>query len=165
MPFTIFRPVVVYGPNPKGNMRTLVRLAHLPLPLPIASFAGRRSLLGIDNLNSAIIFALKNPATVNETYLLADSKPMTVTEIFTNLRKILGRSLNTIYAPRFIVRLLLVLCGRGDLWARFTGDLIVDTSKLESVGWRPAVDTYEGLQRMMRAEGDESTQATMRQVL
>ena len=130
VPFTIFRPVVVYGPNPKGNMRTLVRLAHLPLPLPIASFAGRRSLLGIDNLISAILFALKNPATVNETYLLADRKPMTVTEIFTNLRKILGRSLTTIYAPRFIVRLLLVLCGRGDLWPRFTGDLIVDTSKI-----------------------------------
>ena len=158
VPFTIFRQVVVYGPNPKGNMRTLVRLARLPLPLPVASFAGRRSLLGIDNLVSATLFALKNPATVNETYLLADSKPMTVTEIFAVLCNILGRSLNTIYAPRFVVRLLPVLCGRGDLWPRFTGDLIVDTSKLESVGWRPAVDTYEGLRRMMLAEGDETAQ-------
>ena len=34
VPFTIFRPVVVYGPNPKGNMRTLVRLAQLPVAAP-----------------------------------------------------------------------------------------------------------------------------------
>lgn len=157
VPFTIFRPVVIYGPNPKGNMRTLARLAQLPLPLPLASFSGRRSLLGIDNFISAVIFALKNPAAVNETYLLADKTPMTVTETFAILRKIQGRSLTTVSVPGFIVRLLFVLCGRGHLWSRFAGDLIVDTRKFESLGWRPAVDTYEGLRRMMRADADEST--------
>src|SRR5215831_16297383 len=50
VPFTIFRPVVIYGPDPKGNMRTLIRLAKSRVPLPIASFTSRRSLLGIDNL-------------------------------------------------------------------------------------------------------------------
>ena len=43
-------------------------------------------------------------------------------------------------------------------WARMIGDLVVDTSKLESVGWRPAIDTYEGLLGMMRAEDGESAQ-------
>lgn len=156
VPFTIFRPVVVYGPNPKGNMRTLVRLAKLSLPLPIASFAGRRSLLGIDNFISAVIFAVENPATVNETYLLGDSTPMTITEVFAMLRKMQGRSLTAIYIPRFIVRVLLALCGRGDLWLRFTGDLVVDTGKFESLGWRPVVDTYEGMRRMMCVEDDET---------
>ena len=87
VPFTTFRSVVICGPNPKGNMQTLVRLARLPVPLPAASFVGRRSLLGIDNLNSAIIFALENPATLNETYLLADHTPMTIGEILVALRK------------------------------------------------------------------------------
>jgi nucleoside-diphosphate-sugar epimerase len=152
VPFTIFRPVVIYGPNPKGNMRTLARLARLPLPLPLASIAGRRSLLGIDNLISAVIFALKNPATVNQTYLLADSTPMTIGEILAVLRKGQGRSLMTVYIPRFIVRLLLTLCGRPDLWSRFAGGLVVDTSKLESLGWRPVTETSAGLLAMMRAD-------------
>ena len=155
VPFTIFRPVVVYGPHPKGNMRTLVRLARSSLPLPVASFTSRRSVLAVDNLISAIIFALNNPVTIGETYLVADSKPMTIGEILTMLRKIQGRLLSTIYAPQVIVRLLLIICGRGDLWSRFSGDLVVDTSKLESVGWRPAIDTYEGLRGMMRAEDGE----------
>ena len=152
VPFTIFRPVVIYGPHPKGNIRTLVRLARSSLPLPVASFTSRRSVLAVDNLISAIIFALNNPVTIGETYLVADSKPMTIGEILTMLRKIQGRLLSTIYAPQVIVRLLLIICGRGDLWSRFSGDLVVDTSKLESVGWRPAIDTYTGLLEMMRAE-------------
>ena len=35
VPFTIFRPVVIYGPHPKGNMRTVVQLARSFLPLPV----------------------------------------------------------------------------------------------------------------------------------
>ena len=44
VPFTIFRPVVIYGRNPKGNIKTLTRLAKLPVPLPIASLTSRRSI-------------------------------------------------------------------------------------------------------------------------
>ena len=164
VPFTIFRPVVIYGPNPKGNMRTLARLAQLPLPLPIASFAGRRSLLGIDNLISAVIFAMKNPATVNETYLLADRTPMTVGEILIVLRKGQGRSLMTMYIPRFVVRLLLALCGRTDLWLRVSGGLVADTSKFESLGWRPVKDTSAGLLAMVQA-GDGKGVSKMQQLL
>ena len=158
VPFTIFRPVVIYGPHPKGNMRTLVRLARSSLPLPVASFTSRRSVLAVDNLISAIIFALNNPVTIGETYLVADSKPMTIGEILTMLRKIQGRLLSTIYAPQVIVRLLLMMCGRTDLWSRLSGNMVVDTSKLESVGWRPAVDTYTGFLEMIRAEDDVTAQ-------
>ena len=34
VPFTILRPVLVYGPGVKGNLRALMRLAALPIPLP-----------------------------------------------------------------------------------------------------------------------------------
>ena len=68
------------------------------------------------------------------------------------LRKMQGRSLTSINVPQVVIRLLLTMCGRGDLWSRISGDLVVDTSRLESAGWRPAIDTYEGLLGMMRAE-------------
>jgi len=41
---------------------------------------------------------------------------------------------------------------RRDLWQRMGGDLVVDTGKLQALGWRPAVDTYDGIVAMMRAE-------------
>jgi nucleoside-diphosphate-sugar epimerase len=58
LPFTVLRPVVVYGPHTRGNFGVLVRLASLPLPLPVKGLSARRSLLGIDNLVSAIIYLL-----------------------------------------------------------------------------------------------------------
>lgn len=154
VPFTIFRPVVTYGPHPKGNMRTVVQLARSSLPLPV--LRNRRSLLALDNLIAAIIFALNNPATIGETYLVADSGPMTMSEIFMILRKVQGRSLMSINVPPVVMHLLLAMCGRKDLWSRLSGDLVVDTSKLESLGWRPAIDTYEGLLGMLRAEDGEA---------
>jgi nucleoside-diphosphate-sugar epimerase len=154
VPFTIFRPVVVYGPHPKGNIRTLVRIARSFLPLPV--LRNRRSLLAVDNLISAIVFALNNPVTIGETYLVADPGPMTMSENFAILRKMQGRSLTSISVPQVIIHLSLMMFGRKDLWARMSGDLVVDTSKLELVGWHPVIDIYEGLRRMLRVEDGES---------
>ena len=164
VPFTIFRPVVIYGPDPKGNMLSLMRLAQSHLPLPFASFKSRRSVLGIDNLISAVLFALDNAATINETYLLADPKPMTVGEILKTLRKSAGQSINSINVPPSIMRLLFKVSGRRDLWERFNQDLVVDTSKLETLGWRAVKNTAEGLAAMIRA-GREKNAQFKRQVL
>jgi nucleoside-diphosphate-sugar epimerase len=152
LPFTIFRPVVIYGPNPKGNMQTVVRLARSSVPLPVRAFTSRRSLLAVENLISAIIFALKNLVTIGETYLVADEKPMTIGEILAMLRKMQGRPMSIISIPKPILRLLLMMCGRMDIWSRLDGNLVVDTSKLEAAGWRPALDTYAGFLAMMRVE-------------
>src|SRR5215813_12080413 len=48
------RAVLVYGPGVKGNMAQLMQLARSPLPLPFSSFKGRRSLLALENLLTAI---------------------------------------------------------------------------------------------------------------
>ncbi len=93
VPFTILRPVAAYGPHPIGHMRALARVASIPVPLPFRGLAGRRSLLGIDNLISSILFLLNNPATVNETYLIADPAAFTLAEVAAMLRKARGAGL------------------------------------------------------------------------
>jgi nucleoside-diphosphate-sugar epimerase len=158
VPFTILRPVVIYGQNPKGNMKMLTQLAKLPIPLPIASLTSRRSLLGIDNAVSAVIFALNHSMTIGETFLLADPLPMTIGEILTVLRRKRGRSSISVYIPQSIIRILLTLGGRKDVWLRFSGDLVVDTSKFESLGWRPVKNTAEGLLEMVQtSDNDRAT--------
>jgi nucleoside-diphosphate-sugar epimerase len=158
VPFTIFRPVVIYGQNPKGNMKMLTQLAKSPIPLPIASLTSRRSLLGIDNAISAVIFALNHSMTIGETFLLADPLPMTIGEILTVLRRKRGRSLTSVYIPQSIIRILLTSGGRKDIWLRFSGDFVVDTSKFESLGWRPVKSTAEGLLEMLQtSDNDRAT--------
>ena len=135
VPFTIFRPVVIYGPHPKGSMRTVVNLARSSWPLPV--LGNWRSLLAIDNLVSAIIFALNNPKTAGESYLVADPGPMTMTEIFRILHEIQGRSMFAIKVPSAVMRFSLWVCGRSDLWSRFSGNLIVDTPASLNRGLAP----------------------------
>jgi len=149
VPFTIIRPVVIYGRGAKANIRLLIRMASLPLPLPFAAFDNRRSILGVDNLVSAIVFALDHPATIGETYLIADPEPVALRDIFAMLRSARGRRPGLVWVPPAIFHLALTTLGLRYLWDRIGGELVVDTSKFESLGWRPQVDTYDGLAAML----------------
>jgi hypothetical protein len=42
------------------------------------------------------------------------------------------------------------MIGRGAVWDRIAGDLVVDTSALRVTGWQPPHETAEGLAAMMR---------------
>jgi nucleoside-diphosphate-sugar epimerase len=152
VPFTILRPVAVYGPHPIRRMRALVRVASTPFPLPFRRLSGRRSLLSIDNLISSILFLLGNPATVNETYLLADPTTFTVSEIVTMLREAQGRSAMLFPIPPIIFHFIFGLVNRQDILARLNQDLIADAGKLQATGWSHPINTQEGIVAMMRAE-------------
>jgi nucleoside-diphosphate-sugar epimerase len=150
VPFTILRPVVIYGPNARAHIRSLVRLASLPLPLPFAGLTSRRSLLSVDNLISVVLFALANPAIAGETFLVADPHPATIQEIFTMLRRAQGRRPGLIHVPANVIRLGLTAIGRRRLWDRIGEELVVDTGKLEAAGWHPALDTFSGLADILK---------------
>lgn len=152
VPFTILRPVVVYGPHPKGNIKSVLQLASSPWPLPFGGLNSRRSLLGIDNLISAILFVLNNPATFGETYLVADPKPVTIRDLFMILRKAQGRRPRLVNIPPQFLQFALMLINRTEVWERLGNELVVDTTKLQSLGWRPPVETYDGLRAALFAE-------------
>ena len=88
---------------------------------------------------------------------------MTVGETLVVLRKGHGRPLMTVSIPRFAIRFLLAICGRSDLWLRVAGDLVVDTSKFELLGWSPVRDTPTGLLAMVQAD-DGNGMSMMQQV-
>src|SRR4029079_7965413 len=72
VPFTILRPVLIYGPGVRGNLARLIELARKPWPLPLGLCRTRRSLLARQNLTGAIHFALAQPLAKGETYIVAD---------------------------------------------------------------------------------------------
>jgi len=150
VPYTILRPVLVYGPGVKGNLAQLANWARSPWPLPFGSLTNRRSILGRQNLLEAIRFSLRTPATMGETYVVADPQPLTLGELVTALRAGLGgRSPGLLPVPRFLVAALLNGLGRADLWDRLGGELVVDPGKLIRTGWQPSVRTLDGLAAMM----------------
>jgi nucleoside-diphosphate-sugar epimerase len=152
VPFTILRPVLLYGPGVKGNLALLARAAATPLPLPVKDFGNRRSLLGIDNFISALTFVLATPATIGETYVVADPGiPPRLSDVFVTLRQAQGRRARILPMSPDYIELPLRLFRRADVWNRIGGNLRVDAGKLIAAGWRPAHDTRAGLTAMVQA--------------
>ena len=152
VPFTILRPVVLYGPDVKGNFSMLLRAAASPLPLPVKDFGNRRSLLGIDNFISALTFVLSAPGAIGETYIVADpGMPLRLADVIATLREARGRRPFMLSIPRQYIEIPLRLLRHADLWNRFGGNLRVDPGKLIAAGWRPAHDTRSGLKALVQA--------------
>jgi UDP-glucose 4-epimerase len=151
VPYTILRPALVYGPNPKGNVASLMRLAAKPIPLPFAAFSNRRSLLALDNLIAAVRFALEDPRAENETFLVADPGAISVAELVAMLRVAAGRKPWLVPVPPALLSGLLAVIGKRDMAERLAGTLVAEPTKLLDVGWRPATDTRNALAAMVGA--------------
>jgi nucleoside-diphosphate-sugar epimerase len=145
VPFTVLRPVLVYGPGVKGNLRRLIAAAALPVPLPFGAFTNRRSLLGVQNLAVAIAHLLRHAAASGETYLVADTQALSLADMIAAMRRGLGRSPGLISVPPTLVRFALAALGRGADWDALGGQLVVDPAKLIATGWRSETDTRRAL--------------------
>jgi len=149
-PFTILRPVVMYGPGVKANLQSLIKLADTSLPLPFGRFRNLRSLLAIENLITAVRFLLESGPR-NETYVVADPAPVTFAEIILTLRAAQGRPPRLLNIPPWLLTGPLRLAGQSRLAERIGGTLVADAHKLRMAGWRPSIDTKRGLANMIQA--------------
>jgi nucleoside-diphosphate-sugar epimerase len=149
VPFTILRPVIVYGPGAKANIALLMRIAALPLPLPFGAFRNRRSLVAIENLVQAILLCLDGPQTLNQTFIVSDPEPITLADMFTALREGSGRSPMLVSISPTAIRALLNAAGRPELWDRIGRELIASSGKLQRAGWSPQIETKAGLRAMV----------------
>ena len=156
VPYTILRPVIVYGPGVRANFAMLARLAALPIPLPFAAFTNQRSLLSIDNLVQAIMLCLSSPETLNQTFIVCDPQPVTVAGMLAALREAEGRSPGLVAVPPFAIKAIMMLTGRRSLWDRIGRPLVASSEKLQRAGWTPRVDTRAGLGAMARVNARDS---------
>jgi UDP-glucose 4-epimerase len=151
VPYTILRPVLVYGPDPKGNIARLKWLAGLPVPLPFGALRQRRSLLALDNLIGAILFALADARALNETFIVADAATVSVTEIIAALRRAAGRRPALLSVPPGLLAFVSGLVGQRETWDQLAGSLVAEPKKLMAAGWRPSVDPHFALAGIVQA--------------
>ncbi len=149
--YTILRPVLVYAPDARGNLASLIRLAHSAFPLPFAGIDNRRSLLAVDNLIAAIRFALEAPAARNETFIVADPQAVSTAEIVSICRRALGRGAGLVSVPNRLFAGLFGLIGQSQTWDRLAGSLEAPPAKLIAAGWTPRLTTQAGLAAMVQA--------------
>jgi UDP-glucose 4-epimerase len=146
--FTILRPVLVYGPGAKGNLSALLRLARLPLPLPLAGLSAKRSLLDLKACAAAVEHVVFSPRTNGATYLVSDCNPLSTTQIVAAFRRGLGRRVGLFAVPPALLSALFGAIGKQQAWRRLSGSLVADPSELAATGWRPVNDSAAGLEHI-----------------
>lgn len=137
IPFTILRPVVIYGPGEKGNFAVFHRIARLTIPLPFGALTAQRSVLSIENFNSAVETALVNPRARNETFIVSDPTPVNVADLIRRYRNSLGRRSWLVPIPEKWVEALLKAAGQDSMWERLGCPLVALPTKLLAIGWNP----------------------------
>lgn len=142
------RPVLIYGPGVKANMAALLRLARLPMPLPFGGLEAPRSLLAVENLASAILFALTPACPGRQCYALSDPEPISVSEMLAAMRSGLGRGPALLPVPEALLRRLARLAGREETFLKLAGSLVARPVRLLNAGWRPQVETKAALARL-----------------
>ncbi len=142
---------LTYGPGVKGNFARLMRLAESPYPLPVGALKAQRSILSLENLVSAIECVLSEQQPLRGPLLVADPEPVSLPELVASLRAALGRGAGIIPVPAAMLKFALTALGRSEEYARLAEPLIVDTAKLQRLGWHPPVSTRDGLTRFVEA--------------
>lgn len=147
---TVLRPPLVYGPGVRANFLSLLRLCDSPWPLPLDGIDNRRSLIYVDNLVDAIIWALNGPAR-SGTWLLSDGEDVSTSELVRRLRQAFGRPARLMPAPLPLLRALARVGRLRGAVERLTDSLAVTMSPVGGEGgWRPPVPLSEGLQATAR---------------
>ncbi|NVM41880.1 NAD-dependent epimerase/dehydratase family protein [Ochrobactrum intermedium] len=133
----IARPVLVYGPRARANLKALIRLCDSGLPLPFGLANNRRSFVSLENVARALTFLSVAPAqkVAGRVFHLAEPQPRSTKELVTKLRAALGKPSRLVPVPPVVMRLLLSAAGKSGLYDQLYGDLVADTSSLIEAGF------------------------------
>lgn len=150
MELVIIRPPLVYGVNPKANMRALTRLVATGAPLPFGAIRNRRSFISTWNLTSAVINAMRHPAAAGRTYHVSDQHDLSTAELVAELATAMGRPTRLFPVSRTLLHALGCIIGRHDDVASLVSSLAVDSSLIsKELDWHPVLDTPAGLAKMI----------------
>lgn len=133
----IARPVLVYGPGARANLKALIKLCDSGLPLPFGLANNRRSFVSLENVARALAFLSVAPAdkVAGRVFHLAEPQPRSTKELVTKLRAALGKPSRLLPLPPVFMRLLLTAAGKSGLYDQLYGDLVADTSSLIDAGF------------------------------
>ncbi len=135
---TIVRPPLVWGPNCKGNLQTLIKLINRGIPIPVAGITNRRDILSLDNLCDFLQHLVFYPNGANATFLVSDGKVRSTSEIVHLLEHFTKKRAMLIRIPNFIFVLLNLYPGFRKKISSFCGNLEVDSSEtLRATSWKP----------------------------
>lgn len=153
----ILRPCMIYGRGNKGNLNLLYKFINKNLPWPLGSFNNLRSYCSIENLCFIINELIERDDIPSGIYNIADSTPISTTEIIHLISSSQNKKIIFLNIPRFLIR---IFCKIGDLFNLFfnsekleklTDSYVVSNDKIiDAIKKDLPVDTLNGLMKTFK---------------
>lgn len=142
----IIRPVLVYGPNVKGNFNSLLKLSSSSLPLPFGAIHNARSMIYLENLVDLISHCIHTDIAKNQIILASDGEDLSLPALLTIMRKVQNKRPLLIPIPTFFFKIIGRILNKKAIISRLLGNLQVDTlSDQKKLHWKPPFTAEEGL--------------------
>lgn len=142
----VVRPPLVYGPNVKGNFLRMIQWIDRKIPLPLGSAHNLRSLVGVENLSSALAACLLRAEAAGQTFLVSDTQDLSTVQLLRRTASALGRPAYLLPFPIHLLRLTARIAGQAAAVQRLSGSLVVDPRHIqECLGWKPPCSIDNGL--------------------
>lgn len=126
MDLVIIRPSLVYGLNPRGSIKKLIKMIQKGIPLPLGLVHNERSLLNIENLCPIINKCITSPSAVNQIFLIADDDKMSSKILCRTIAKHLEKGIIFLPIPPLILRALGNILGKTLIIQSLISSLEVD---------------------------------------
>ena len=139
MKLFIIRPPLVWGDTPKGNLATILTLARLRLPLPLAGIQNLRDWVSLENLCNFIAHLIQNQNnTESDVFYVSDNNPLSTTNAVRNLLKGAGVRPCMFTLPNWAWTLSAKVPKLRNAVRKIVGNLQIDiTDTIKKTGWAP----------------------------
>lgn len=139
----ILRPVLVHGPNNKGNLASLQKFINSGIPWPFAAFENKRSYCSIQNLTFIMEQLLLNREISTGIYHIADDDSISTNQLIAIMAKAQGKHARYLPIPKKWIKVMAILGDRLRLpfntekLNKLTGSFIVSNEKIKNEMGKP----------------------------
>jgi nucleoside-diphosphate-sugar epimerase len=140
MECVVLRPPLVIGAGVGANFAQFLKLASSPFPLPLGAANQKRSMVSIENLVNAILFAASEQCPVGTYFVTDGATPgadMSVAQWITLIRQHQGRVAGLIPIPEVLMRSAFKAMNKANVAERMFNGLQFSSEKLRAAGWNP----------------------------
>lgn len=123
IPYTIFRPSVIYGPEDQSINLFIKQIKTLRVVPVIGDGLYQMQPVSVETVAKAFALALELPQTENRTYEVGGPEPLTFNAIIDTLAEVLGRKVVKVHIMVWSMRLMAGLCGRFPWFPLTTGQI------------------------------------------
>jgi len=137
MHVSIVRPSLVYGPNVKGNLRSMLSGIEKGWFPPLPETENRRSMIHVDDLVRALLLLTEDERANGEIFIATDGEPHSSREIYNAMCSTLDKSIPKWSVPKFLFDMASLISPRIKYKLnKLLGDECYSSAKLETLGFK-----------------------------